>query len=242
MEERKLRVAAMADIHYGKHSRGTLHDLFAEISRKADVLLLCGDMTDYGLAEEAEELIVDLRAAVRIPILGVLGNHDFESGQPELVRKVLEQVGMTMLDGECAEIEGVGFAGVCGFGGGFGRRMLNAWGEPLVKKFVQEAIDQAVRLEQALTKLKAERRVVLLHYSPIRQTCEGESPEVFAFLGSTRLEEPINRFRCTAVFHGHAHCGTLTGTTATGIPVYNVSMQALQQRAPGEPPYRIVEI
>jgi Icc-related predicted phosphoesterase len=166
MSARKLRVAAISDIHYGKHSRGTLHDLFAEVSSKADVFLLCGDLTDYGLAEEAAELVVDLRAAVRVPILGVLGNHDFESGQPELVRNVLEQAGVTMFAGECTEIQGVGFAGVCGFGGGFGRRMLNAWGEPVVKKFVQEAIDQAVRLEQALIKLQTERRVVLLHYSP----------------------------------------------------------------------------
>jgi Icc-related predicted phosphoesterase len=232
----------MADIHYGKHSRGALHDVFAACSEHADVLLLCGDLTDYGLAEEAEELVVDLRSAVHVPMLAVLGNHDFESGQPELVRKVLEQAGVTMLDGECAEIQGVGFAGVCGFGGGFGRRMLNAWGEPLVKKFVQEAIDHAVRLEQALTKLQTKRRVVLLHYSPIRETCEGESPEIFPFLGSTRLEEPINRFRVNVVFHGHAHNGALNGKTASGIPVYNVSMQAAQKYAPNEPPFRIIEV
>jgi Icc-related predicted phosphoesterase len=242
MNQPKLRVAAMADIHYGKHSRGALHDVFARCSQQADVLLLCGDLTDYGLAEEAEELVVDLRSAVHVPILAVLGNHDLESGQPELVRKVLEQAGVTMLDGECIEIEGVGFAGVCGFGGGFGRRMLNAWGEPLVKKFVQEAIDHAVRLEQALTKLQTERRVVLLHYSPIRATCEGESPEVFAFLGSTRLEEPINRFKVNAVFHGHAHNGAFEGKTATGIPVYNVAMQVVQKHVPNEPPFRIIEV
>jgi Icc-related predicted phosphoesterase len=239
MNDRKLRVAAISDIHYGKHSRGLLHDLFEEVSSKADVFLLCGDLTDYGLAEEAEELVADLRAAVRVPILGVLGNHDFESGQPELVRKVVEQAGVTILDGECTEIQSVGFAGVCGFGGGFGRRMLNAWGEPLVKQFVQEAIDQAVRLEQALTKLQTERRVVLLHYSPIRQTCEGESPEIFPFLGSTRLEEPINRFRVTAVFHGHAHNGAVEGVTATGIPVYNVSAPMLEKTGKS---YRIIEI
>jgi Icc-related predicted phosphoesterase len=243
MSAQKLRVAAISDIHYGKHSRGTLHhDLFTEVSNKADVFLLCGDLTGYGLAEEAAELVADLRAAVRVPILGVLGNHDFESGQPELVRNVLEQAGVTMFDGECTEIQGVGFAGVCGFGGGFGRRMLNAWGEPLVKKFVQEAIDQAVRLEQALIKLQTQRRVVQLHYSPIRQTCKGESPEVFPFLGSTRLEEPINRFRVSAIFHGHAHNGALEGATATGIPVHNVSMPALQKYAPNESPFRIVEI
>ena len=134
-----------------------------------------------------------------------------------------------MLDGEAVEIGGVGFAGVCGFGGGFGRRMLNAWGEPLIKQFVQEAIDQALLLEQALGKLQTDRRVVVLHYSPIRATVTGEDPEIFPFLGSSRLEEPINRFRVSAVFHGHAHNGASEGVTSSGIPVYNVSLPLLQQ-------------
>jgi Icc-related predicted phosphoesterase len=239
MAERKLRIAATADIHYGKHSRGLFHDNLAEISRSADVLLLCGDLTDYGLAEEAEQLVADLRSAVHIPTLAVLGNHDFESGESELLCKVLDGAGVNVLNGEAAEIEGVGFAGVCGFGGGFGRRMLNAWGEPLIKQFVQEAIDHAVRLEQALAKLQTERRVAILHYSPIRATVQGEDPEIFAFMGSTRLEEPINRFRVSAVFHGHAHNGSLEGATATNIPVYNVSAPVLQRAGK---PYRIVEV
>jgi len=235
----KLRIAAVADIHYGKHSRGELHDVFADISHQADVLLLCGDLTDYGLPEEAEELAVDLRGAVRVPMIGVLGNHDFESGEAKLVRQVLEQAGVTMLDGEAIEIEGVGFAGVCGFGGGFGRRMLNAWGEALIKQFVQEALDHAVRLEQALGKLQSERRVAVLHYSPIRATVAGEDPEIFPFLGSSRLEEPINRFRVDAVFHGHAHNGAGEGTTGSGIPVYNVSLPVLRKAGQS---FRLVEL
>jgi Icc-related predicted phosphoesterase len=225
----KLRIAAVADLHYGKHSRGALQPMLSEISQQADVLLFCGDLTDYGLAQEAEELVADLRAAVRVPMIGVLGNHDFESGEPKLVRQVMETAGVTILDGEAIEIGGVGFAGVCGFGGGFGRRMLNAWGEPLIKQFVQETIDQALRLEQALGKLQTDRRVALLHYSPIRATVTGEDPEIFAFLGSSRLEEPINRFRVKAVFHGHAHNGAGEGATSSGIPVYNVSLPVLQR-------------
>src|SRR3954453_9482722 len=216
-----------------------MQDLFIAASHDADVLLICGDLTDYGLAEEAEQLVADLSAHVRIPVLAVLGNHDFESGHPEAVSKVMEDAGVTMLDGEAAEIEGVGFAGVCGFGGGFGRRMLNAWGEPLIKQFVQEAIDHAVRLEQALTKLKTERRVVVLHYAPIRATVQGEDPEIFAFLGSTRLEETINRYRVNAVFHGHAHNGAAEGETSTHIPVYNVSAPVLQKIGK---PFRIIEL
>ncbi len=234
----KLRVAAVADIHYGKHSRGSMQEVFGEISGTADVLLLCGDLTDYGLAEEAEQLVADLHAALRIPALAVLGNHDFESGEAELISKVLDQAGVIMLDGAAHEINDVGFAGVCGFGGGFGRRMLNAWGEPLIKQFVQEAIDQAVRLEQALAKLQTEKKIVVLHYAPIRATVEGEDPEIFSFLGSTRLEEPINRFHADAVFHGHAHNGTGEGVTATGVPVYNVSAPVLRK---GGQSYRLFE-
>jgi len=172
-------------------------------------------------------------------MLAVLGNHDFESGQSELVSKVLDGAGVNMLNGEAIEIAGVGYGGISGFGGGFGRRMLNAWGEPLIKQFVQESISHAVRLEQALTKLQTERRIVLLHYSPIRATLQGEDPEIFAFLSSSRLEEPINRFRASAVFHGHAHNGILDGATSTGIPVYNVSAPALRKTGK---PYRIVEL
>ncbi|HEY0369912.1 MAG TPA: metallophosphoesterase [Chthoniobacterales bacterium] len=237
-----MRIAATADVHYGKHSKGKMHELFAHASREADVLLICGDLTDYGLPEEAELLAADIRAHVRIPVLGVIGNHDFESGHPEAVRKVMEDGGVTMLDGESCEIDGVGFAGVCGFAGGFGRRMLNAWGEPLIKSFVTEAIDHAVRLEQALATLQTERKVVVLHYAPIRATVEGEDPEIFPFLGSTRLEEPINRFRVNVVFHGHAHGGTAQGKTATGIPVYNVSAPLLQKAAPEKPPFFLFEI
>src|SRR5436853_4431038 len=239
MAEQKLRIAATADIHYGKHSRGQLHDMFSEISRSADVLVLCGDLTDFGLAEEADQLVSDLRAAVHIPMIGVLGNHDFESGEQELVLKVLDQAGVTMLDGDAMEVNGVGFAGVCGFAGGFGRRMLNAWGEPLMKQFVQEAIDHAVRLAQGLAKRQTEKKIVVLHYSPIRQTVVGEPDEIFAFMGSSRLEEPINRFRVNTVFHGHAHNGTGDGATATGIPVYNVSAPLLQRTGKL---YRLIEV
>src|SRR5256886_15763431 len=237
--KRALRIAATADLHYAKHSRGKMQEAFAEVSQSADVLLLCGDLTEYGLAEEAEELAADIRSSVRIPCIGVIGNHDYESGQPDAVAKILDDTGVIMLNGEAVEIAEVGFAGICGFGGGFGRRMLNAWGEPLIKEFVQESISHAIRLEQALVKLQTERRIVVLHYSPIRATLQGEDPEIYPFLGSSRLEEPINRFRATAVFHGHAHNGIADGKTSTGIPVHNVSAPTLHKTGK---PYRIVEV
>src|SRR5438477_1081888 len=241
MAKRALRIAATADLHYAKHSRGKMQEAFAEISQSADVLLLCVELTEYGLAEEAVELAADIRSSMRIPCIGVIENHDYESEQPDAVAKILDETGVTMLNGEAVEIAGVGFAGICGFGGGFGRRMLNAWGEPLIKEFVQESISHAIRLEQALAKLQTERRVVVLHYSPIRATLQGEDPEIYAFLGSSRLEEPINRFRVNAVFHGHAHNGTADATTAIGVPVYNVSAPLLRRAAPDQAPFRIVE-
>jgi Icc-related predicted phosphoesterase len=179
---------------------------------------------------------------VRVPIVAVLGNHDFESGQQDEVTKILCEGGIQMLDGDAVEVKGVGFAGVKGFGGGFGARALGPWGENAIKAFVHEAIDEALKLESAIARLRVEQKVVLLHYSPIQATCEGEPLEIMPFLGSSRLEEPINRYPVSAVFHGHAHHGSLDGRTQAGIPVYNVSAPLLRQQFPDRPPFRVVEI
>jgi Icc-related predicted phosphoesterase len=224
------------------NSQGTFQPLFMQISSAADVLLLCGDFTDYGLPEEARVLAREITAAMKIPVIAVLGNHDFEGGNPHEIRTILMDAGVTVLDGEATEIKGVGFAGVKGFAGGFGRGALGPWGESAIKAFVQEAVDEALKLEAALARLRTPRRVALLHYSPIRATVEGEPQEIFAYLGSSRLEEPINRYRVSAVFHGHAHRGTPEGRTATGIPVHNVSMPLLTRTSPNRPPFLVVEI
>lgn len=237
-----MRIAATADLHYRKSSQGYFQALFMEASAAADVLLLCGDLTDYGEAEEARALAHDIKTHVSVPVLAVLGNHDYESGHADKVTKTLVEAGVTMLDGECMELKGVGFAGVCGFGGGFGSSMLSAWGEPLIKSFVQEGVNQAMRLERALARLETQHRVVLLHYAPIRETVIGENPEVFPFMGSTRLEEPLNHHQVTAAFHGHAHHGTLEGRTSSGVPVYNVSQPLLKKTFPDRPSFRILEL
>jgi Icc-related predicted phosphoesterase len=237
-----LRIAAIGDIHVSKTSQGVFHALFAQISDNADVLLLCGDFTDYGLPEEARVLARELTTSVNIPVLAVLGNHDYESGHQDEIRQVLGDAGIIVLDGEATEVHGVGFAGVKGFGGGFGRGALGPWGEPVIKQFVQEAIDEALKLESALARLRTHRRVAILHYSPVRSTVEGEPPEIFPYLGSSRLEEPINRYRVSAVFHGHAHRGAAEGRTASGVPVYNVAMPLLARLNPDRPPYLIVEL
>lgn len=237
-----LRIAAIGDIHYGKSSAGSMSPLFADIAANADILLLCGDLTDYGLADEARVLAVDLQS-VKIPVIGVLGNHDLESGEEKEVSDVLANAGIRMLDGDTFEYRGVGFAGIRGFCGGFGRGALGPWGERVIKDFVNEAVQEALKLESALQRLKElGSRVVLMHYAPIRETVEGESPEIFAFLGSSRLEEPLTRLGATVVFHGHAHRGAAEGKTATGIPVYNVAQTVLKAAYPDRPPFRLFEI
>lgn len=237
-----VRIAAMSDVHYGKASHGKLYQVFTQVTEHADVLLLCGDLTDYGLPEEARALAKDLTGAVRIPIVGVLGNHDFEGGQEEEVVKILSDAGVRMLDGDSVEVHGVGFAGTRGFCGGFGRGALGAWGERVIKQFVHEAIEEALKLESALAKLNTASRIAALHYAPIRATVEGEPEEIFAFLGSSRLEEPLSRYPVDAVFHGHAHRGAVEGRTAGGIPVYNVALPLLEEKFPDRPPYRIFEV
>ncbi len=241
-ERDTLRIAAVADIHVKKGSPGAFAQLFAKISESADVLLLCGDLTDYGTEEEARLLAADITKSLRIPAIGVLGNHDFESGQQDEIVKILTDAGVTMLDGDSTEVHGVGFAGVKGFGGGFGRRALGAWGEDIIKKFVHETIDEALKLEKALQRLRTPQKIGVLHYSPIQATVAGEPPEIVAFLGSSRLEEPIDRYRCTHVFHGHAHRGTEEGRTKGNTPVYNVAMPLLAARHPGEPPFKLIEV
>jgi Icc-related predicted phosphoesterase len=237
-----VRIAAVSDVHYSKTSQGTLIPLFNEITARADVLVMPGDLTDYGLAEEARVLARDLTAAVKIPIVAVLGNHDYESDQAEEVRRILIDAGVHVLDGDAIEIHGVGFAGVKGFAGGFGRGALGPWGEKVIKLFVQEALNEALRLESALARLETKYRLAVLHYAPIRETVEGEPVEIHPWLGSSRLEEPLGRLGVSAVVHGHAHKGAPEGKTSTGIPVYNVAMHVLETHFPDRPPYRLIEV
>jgi len=237
-----MRLAAIADLHCSKLPVDLLTRFLTGIGDGADALLLCGDLTDRGLEDEARALAQALRASVRIPIVAVLGNHDYEGGTPEAVKGILADAGVNVLDGEAVEIGGVGFAGVKGFGGGFGPRALQPWGEELIKRFVHEAVNEALRLESALAKLRTSQVVALLHYAPVDSTVKGEPPEIYPFLGSSRLEDPLIRHPVTAVFHGHAHHGAPEGRTRNDTPVYNVAIPLLQRAFPDRPPLRIVEV
>ena len=236
-----LRVAAVGDLHVHQNSPDSLQAVFDKISQSADVLVLCGDLTHLGLPQEAEKLVSDLRTC-RIPVLAVLGNHDYQSGQQEEVKKVLRAGKITVLEEtETFELNGVGFAGAKGFGGGFDKHMLTPFGEESIKHFVTEAVNESLRLEISLNSLRTEKTVVVLHYSPIAGTVMGEPPEIFPFLGSSRLAETIDHFDVNVVFHGHAHHGSYEGKTTKGIPVYNCCMQLMKQANP-ERPFALVEV
>ena len=230
--------AAIGDLHVKEDRTSLFRDLFAEISTKAEVLVLCGDLTDVGKPREAEVLAEDLRVC-SIPVIGVLGNHDYESGQAEDVEKILKAAGMHLLNGQSYEANGVAFVGVKGFIGGVGRRMLASFGETVVKSFVAESVGEAMRLENAMRAVRNERAVVVLHYAPVVDTVEGEPLEIFPFLGSSRLGETIDRFKVSAVVHGHAHHGRYQGRTSRGAPVYNV---ALQVEKPSSRPYALIKV
>jgi Icc-related predicted phosphoesterase len=237
-----VNLAAIGDLHITKKSVGVWQPIFAQANERADVLLLAGDLTDYGLPEEAHVLVNELARTVKIPILAVLGNHDYESGKQDEVRAILAEAGVVVLDGESHEIGEVGFVGVKGFCGGFGRRTLEPWGEVMIKHFVREAVNEGMKLESGLARLRTRQRVALLHYAPVEGTVQGEPLEIFPFLGSSRLEEPLNRYAVAAVFHGHAHRGAPEARTREGIPVYNVAAPLLRRTYPDQPPFRIVAL
>jgi Icc-related predicted phosphoesterase len=230
-ESRAVRIAAVGDLHYDGSSNapGSLRDVFADINRSADILVIAGDLTTHGRPEQMKGFVEEL-VGVQIPIVAVLGNHDCESGFETEVSAILRDRGVQLLDGDHVVIEGIGFAGTKGFAGGFGRGALAPFGERIIKEFVQASIDEAIKLENALRNLGTETRIVLLHYSPILDTVLGEPETIYAFLGSSRLVQPLDTLGATVVFHGHAHHGSLEGTTPSGIPVHNVAWPLLREQ------------
>lgn len=235
-----ITLAAIGDLHVSEHSEHQFRDLFAEMSEAADVAALCGDLTNFGKVREAELLAEDLKA-LTIPTVAVLGNHDVEAGCAEEVVGILEQAGVIVLDEQAVVIEGVGFAGVKGFLGGFGRGELGAFGEQAIKAFVDEARNEARKLENALRSLRTDRAVAVLHYAPVADTVEGEPLEIYPFLGSSRLANAVDRFdNVKAVVHGHAHRGRYRGATPRGVPVYNCARYVVEAEL-GRP-YALIEV
>lgn len=233
----KIKIAAVGDIHFGEHDGGRYQEQFKEIADHADVLVICGDLTQHGRSKEAEVLASELKYC-RVPVLGVLGNHDYDKDENDAIREVIRPV-MKLLDEEPIVINDIGFAGTKGFGGGFGGHSLAAFGEPAIKAFVHEAVEEALLLENALQRIEASKKVVILHYSPVPETLKGEPPEIFPFLGSSRLAETIDTFGADLVLHGHAHHGSPRGQTIKGTPVHNVALAQLEDP---KKPYLVFEI
>src|SRR4051812_23618268 len=226
-----MRIAAIADLHFSPQSYDRIRESMQRVRDEAEVLVLAGDLTNYGKPEEMESLLNAL-VRLRIPIVAVLGNHDYESGKQDELMKMMTSEGIKVLDGTGYERDGVGFAGTKGFIGGFGRGVLTAFGEPEIKAFVKASIDEAMKLERAMSQLRTTKRVVVLHYAPIAATVVGEAPEIFPYLGSSRLGEVVDRHGADLIVHGHAHHGSLNGKTTAGIPVHNVAITLLQAQNP----------
>jgi Icc-related predicted phosphoesterase len=235
-----MRIAAVGDVHAGRANTRAQMAHLHEVGRDADVLVLAGDLTDHGDPAEAE-LLADELSRVKIPIVAVLGNHDFERGRPFAVVDALEHVGVRVLDGTSIVVHGVGIAGVKGFGGGFDPRQLRAFGERVLKDFVAEIDGEADKLAHALARLHTKTRVALLHYAPVTATLEGEPREIWAFMGSGKLEEAADRGGASVVVHGHAHSGAHRGETKGGAPVYNVAARVLGRMQPARP-YVVIEV
>lgn len=228
-DDREMRIAAIGDVHYDGKKPGSLVEIFSAANQEADVLVLCGDLTTHGHAEQMQGFVEEL-AGVEIPIVAVLGNHDHQAGEVDACMDVLRERKINLLDGDHVVIDGIGFCGTKGFCGGFGRGALAPFGEPEIKQFVQVSLDEAIKLENALRSLSTPTRVVVLHYAPILETILGEPEQIHPFLGSSRLLQPIETLGADVIFHGHAHHGSFEATTPAGIPVYNVAFPIMKER------------
>jgi len=235
-----MRIAATADLHFSPPSYDRIREPFTHVRDEADVLVIAGDLTNYGKPDEMHSLLNAL-VRLRIPIVAVLGNHDYESGHEQELIKMMTTEGIKVLDGSSYERDGVGFAGTKGFIGGFGRGVLTAFGEKEIKAFVQASIDETMKLERALSMLRTEKIVIVTHYAPISETVRGEPAEIWPYLGSSRMAEVIDRHQATLAVHGHAHHGQLEGRTTGGVPVHNVALSLLMSQQPARP-YRLLEI
>jgi Icc-related predicted phosphoesterase len=228
----KIRVAAVGDLHCRDDQHGRFRHFVRQVNEEAEILLLCGDLTDHGKVSEVRRLAEEL-SALRVPAVAVLGNHDYEAGNTGAIQAELSKLNIHCLDGDHYVFDKVlGIAGVKGFCGGFGSAALQAFGEGPIKAFVGEAVSESLKLEAALGQLATPKKIAILHYAPILETCRGENPEIYPFLGASRLAIPVDQFGAHAVFHGHSHFGQLEGRTRAGVPVYNVAMPLLAKLTP----------
>lgn len=230
--EGSLRVAAIGDVHVGRDSVGILRMQLAAVAEHADVLLLAGDLTQHGCVSEARVLAAELRG-LALPVVAVLGNHDYHADAQDTIRAVLEDEGVVVLEGTSITLtlrgRTVGVAGVKGFGSGFAGACGSEFGEPEMKAYIRHAKAQARVLEECLRGLDTDVRVALTHYAPVPDTLSGERLEIYPFLGSYLLAEAIDAAGCDLALHGHAHHGTEHGVTPAGVPVRNVAQHVIRE-------------
>jgi Icc-related predicted phosphoesterase len=226
-----VRVAAVGDVHAGRDTEGLVRPGFAGIAKRADVLLVAGDLTQHGRLDEGKVLAGEL-ADLGLPTIAVLGNHDLHDNADDAIRSTLEDHGIRTIEGESivVDVHGcrVGVAGVKGFGGGFAGACATEFGEPEMKAFIRHTKQVSSRLREELLRLDCDVRIALTHYSPIKDTLMGERLEIYPFLGSYLLSEAIDQAGCDLALHGHAHRGTEHGVTAGGVPVRNVARTVIR--------------
>ena len=229
-----MRLAAVADIHLtaANHERDVRQ--FLPVNDLADVLVIAGDFTNHGMPEEMRAVLGVLEN-IRIPIIAVLGNHDHESGHQDELAGMLRVAGVHLLDGQCHDIDGIGFAGTKGFCGGFAPYELMPFGEQGIKTFVEVAEREAIKLDYGLAQTHAEKKVAITHYAPIKETIVGEPEPIFPFLGSSRLERALVAHRPVLALHGHAHKGTFSAESKSGVRVCNVALPILRQHGEAHP-------
>jgi Icc-related predicted phosphoesterase len=227
-----IRIAATADLHFGPDLAGTFREKLSDLSSQADLLLIGGDLTRVGDPGEAEVLAEELRD-LPVPVVAVLGNHDYQADRQDEVRGRMEEAGVRVLEGEGVVLDvggtAVGVAGTKGFGGGFVGASGSDFGEPEMKAFVRHTKHVAVHLEEALRDLGADTRIALTHYAPVNQTLQGERLEIYPFLGSYLLGEAVDRAGASLAVHGHAHRGSEKGLTPGGVPVRNVAQSVIRR-------------
>lgn len=227
-----IRIAAAGDLHVGPDSAPAVGDQLRNVADRADVLLIAGDLTKSGRTEEAAALAGQLHG-LRVQAVAVLGNHDHHADRPQEIAELLQDAGVAVLEGDAVRIDtsggSVGVAGVKGFGGGFAGASGAEFGEPEMKAFIRHTKERAEALEGALATLDTDVRIALMHYAPVRETLQGEPPEIFPFLGSYLLAEAVDRAGADLVVHGHAHRGTEHGVTPGGVNVRNVAQTVIRQ-------------
>jgi Icc-related predicted phosphoesterase len=229
-----MKLAAVADIHIKKENYEEDAQRFSAVNDLADALVIAGDLTNHG---QPNEMTACLRVLehVRVPIIAVLGNHDYESGHQDELAGMLRVAGVHLLDGNCFEVGDVGFAGTKGFCGGFAPYELMPFGETDIKNFVEIADREMIKLDYGLAQLHTPIKVAITHYAPIKETVIGEPEPIFPFLGSSRLERALSRHKPALAVHGHAHRGTFSALSQDGIPVHNVALHILRERKEEHP-------